>query len=54
MSYWVEIKDENIDVDHKAKEVNIFYEQDKFGAKYVYLTFDQIRNIYNQITGVET
>lgn len=45
MSEWYEPKDEDISIDKKRNEVDIFVKQNDSGSVYVTLTFDQIESI---------
>ena len=49
MSTWHEIKDVDIDIDEKSKEVNILVDGNDFGNNYVTMTYDQINEIYLKI-----
>ena len=53
MSEWYEADSEEIDLDLKSKEVNIYVTANDFGSVYVTLTFNQIKSIYNRIVTVE-
>ena len=49
MSQWYEADSEDIDLDLKNKEVDIYVTANDFGNIYVTLTFNQIKSIYNKI-----
>ena len=49
MSEWYEPEDDDIDVLQNEREVHIFVKQNNFGSVYVYLSFDQIEKIYEEI-----
>jgi hypothetical protein len=47
MSEWYDADD--IELDFKRKEVDVFVKQDDFGSVYVTLTFEQIKELHNKI-----
>jgi len=49
MSIWYEMDDEDIEIDHEAREINFHVGHDEMGNNYVTLTFEQIRDLFNQI-----
>lgn len=50
MSEWFDIQEEDISTDVECKEVHLLVTDNGFGNVYGILTFDQIENIYNEIT----
>lgn len=50
VSKWFDIAPEQIDVDKKTKEVNLYITNDDDGSLYVILTFDQIKELYDRVT----
>jgi hypothetical protein len=49
MSEWYEAEVDDIDIDFDGNEVDIFVKQNEFGRVYVSLTFEQIKDICNEI-----
>lgn len=53
MSEWYEAKDEDININEKDKEIEIYVKQNYFGAVYVTLTFDQVHAVARQINALQ-
>lgn len=49
MSGWYEAKEDNISIDDRRCEVDILVLDNKYGSVYLTLTFDQVKEIYEQI-----
>jgi len=49
MSEWHEPEKDDIAVDTKSNAVNIYVKQNDWGSVYITLTFDQIKEIYDEI-----
>ena len=49
MSKWYEVEEDDIDIDLSTKEVSIFVCGDYEGRNYLKLSFDQIKEIYDEI-----
>ena len=50
MSEWYDAESADIDVDKNMREVNILVTGNTSGNVYVTLTFDQVVNLYKEIT----
>ena len=53
MSEWYEAEDDSISLDEKEKQVNIWVKQNYFGSVYVTLTFDQVKEINDEIEAIK-
>jgi len=53
MSEWYEADKDNLDLDLRRREVDIFVTQNYHGSVYVTLTFDQVKDLYNKIMTLE-
>ena len=49
MSTWYEVANEDIDIDHKDKEVAFLVFTDNCGNTYLSVSFDQIKEIAKKI-----
>lgn len=49
MSTWYEVDNEDIDIDHKDKEVSFLVCTDNCGNTYLSVSFDQIKEIAKKI-----
>ena len=49
MSTWYKAVKKDIEIDREEKEVNILVTADDYGNIYLFLTFDQIKDIYKKI-----
>lgn len=54
MSQWHETREENIEIDFKARDLEIWVTDNDFGSVYLTLTFDQIKRISDRINANKT
>jgi hypothetical protein len=47
MSQWIDIKKENLALDDNGKEINVWFESDDSGNRYVILKIDDIKDLLN-------
>ncbi len=53
VSDWRAVEKDDIAIDHKEKEVNIYSGYDDNGSVYIVLTFEQIKEIAEKINGTD-
>lgn len=49
MSTWIELKDEDIEIDINKKEFNLYLGHDYSGNNYATITFEQVKEMIKEV-----
>lgn len=49
MSEWIDIKKENISLSDDKKEIEVYFESDDFGARYINLKVEDLKSLLEEI-----